>query len=182
MGRKRKPIDPSKEWQRGDEAITQRLGEPISNGAPLSQAKIAEVDDALITAGFASNRTRPRNLILAALANTLEYQKTPYKPYVFKKLTRITFGTDRPKGPHQKVHARRLLISALFLAWRTAFQKEPRINRKIVQKDLRTTRTPFVVFAAQILAIAKIGKVEDNLNHYRVHERSVPVVINDDAD
>jgi hypothetical protein len=75
-----------------------------------------------------------------------------------------------------------LLISAIFLAWRIAFQKEPRINRKIVKKDKHTIRTPFVVFAAQILAIAKIGKVEDNLNHYRVHERSVPVVINDDAD
>jgi hypothetical protein len=182
MGRKRKPIDPSKYWKRGDLAITRRLKEPISDGVQLTQAQMDEVDDALISAGFPRNRTRPRNLILAALSHALDYQKTPYKPYVFKKLTRDTFGTDRPKGPHQKIRIRILLISALFLAWRIAFQKEPRINRKIVQKDKRTVRTDFVVFAAQILAMAKIGKVEDNLNQYRIHERSVRSFISDDED
>ena len=180
MGRKRKSLNPSQYYQRGDLALNQRLNEPIVDPAPLSKEQIDEVEDALIAAGFAQNRTRPRNLILAALANTLDYQKVPYKPYVFKKLTRATFGADRPKGAHQKEHARMLLIAAIFLAWRIAFKEEPRVSRKIVQKDLRTIRSPFVVFAGQILTLAKIGKVEDNLNAFLAYERATPITIEDE--
>jgi hypothetical protein len=73
MGRKRKPINPSKHWKRSDLAVAHRLNEPISNGTLLTQAQIDEVDDALISAYFPRNRTRPRNLILAALSHVLDY-------------------------------------------------------------------------------------------------------------
>lgn len=171
MGSKPKPLHPASHWVRGDEAISQRLNERFTEH-PLTPDQITEVDDALISASFTSNRTRPKNLILVALANALDYLATPYKPYVFKKLTRDTFGANRPYGPHQKLRARLLLGAALFQAWRLGHGTEPRINRKIVEKDKRTVRTPFVIFAAQILAIAKIGKVEDSLMLYRSFERA----------
>ena len=171
MGRQAKTLDPATHWERGDEAITIRLTERHTEKT-LTNDQVVEVDDAFITAGFASNRTRPKKLVLGALTNALDYLATPYKPYVFKKLTRDTFGTERPHGPHQMLRVRLLLCAALFQAWRLDHQSEPRINRKIVQKDKRTTRTPFVIFAAQILAIARIGKVEDSLMLYRSYERA----------
>ena len=172
MGRKRKPINPSLYWRRADLAITQRLNEPFVT-KQLSAQDLAEVNDAMIAAGFPKNKLRPRALILSALANAKDYRQTPHKPYTWKKLTRTSFGATRARGNQHNAALRFFLIAALFLAWRIAFGKEPRINRKIVKKDLHTIKTPFVVFAAQILAIVNIRKVEDNLNWYRIYERAV---------
>jgi hypothetical protein len=172
MGRRRKPINPALHWKRGDLAITQGLVEPIFT-PQLSAHDIAEVDDVLISAGFPKNRMRARKLILTALANAQDYKKTPHKSYVRKKLTRASFGASRPRGRRQNIELRMMLIAALFIAWRITFKKEPRVNRKIVKKDLRTVRTPFVAFAAPILALAKVGQIEENLTWYRSYEKAV---------
>jgi hypothetical protein len=144
----------------------ERINEPFYT-PPLSSEKIAQVDDALIAAGFGPKRTRPKNLIVSALANAIDYQEVPYKPYTFQQLTRDSFGAARSAGPHQKELARLLLIHSLFLAWRMSFDKKPTISRKITAKDPKTIRSPFVVFAQSILALAGIGKVEDNLAIYK---------------
>jgi hypothetical protein len=104
------------------------------------------------------------------LANAIDYQEALYKPYAFSQLTRDSFGAARSAGPHQKELARLLLIHSLFLAWRISFDKKPTISRKIVEKDKKTIRSPFVAFAAEILALADIGKVEDNLAIYKSYE------------
>ena len=166
----RKPLRSSQYWKRDDVAITQRLNEPIVTPAPLSKEYLDALDEALIDAGFPRNRTRARNLILAALANVLDYQKRPYKSYAFAQLTRDSFGAARCAGPHQKELARLLLIHSLFLAWRISFERKPTISRKITAKDQKTIRSPFVVFAGSILALAGIGKVEDNLAIYKSYE------------
>jgi hypothetical protein len=173
MGRKRKILDPSKAWKRADLAITQRLQEPIVGVPDLTVEQVEEVSSALMAACFSDEGAQVKSQILAALANTIEYQKTPYKPYVFKKLRRDTLGCARSKGPHQKEAARFLLIGTLFWAWRHEFGQEPKINRKIVQYDWQTRTTPFVAFATSILAVAKIYKVIDNLNAYLAHERTL---------
>ena len=172
MGRKRKPINPSLYWRRADLAITQRLNDPFIT-KQLSAQDLAEVDDAMIAAGFPKKKLRPRTLILSALANAKDYRQTPHKPYTWKKLTRTSFGANRTRGNQDNAALRFFVIAALFLAWRLAFGKEPRINRKIVRKDRHTIKTPFVVFAAQILAMVNIRRVEDNLNLYRIYERAV---------
>ena len=147
----------------------ERINEPFYT-PPLSSEQIAKVDDALIAAGFGPKRTRQKNLIVSALANAIDYQEVPYKPYAFKELTRDSFGAACSAGPHDKELARLLLMHSLFLAWRMSFDKKPTISRKITAKDHKTIRSPFVLFAESILALARIGKVEDNLATYKSYE------------
>ena len=173
MGRKRKILDPSKEWKRADLAITHRLKEPIVGVPDLTEEQVFEVSSALMAAGFSDQGAKVKDRILIALANAIDYQKTPYKPYVFKKLRRDTLGCARSRGPHQKALVRYLLIYSLFWAWRQEFGQEPKINRKIAQGDWEKNTTPFVAFAKPILAAAKIYKVIDNLNTYLAYERAL---------
>ena len=155
----------------GDIAM-QRLHEPIMEYS-LSKDQEQQIRDALDSAGIHENRLQIEERLTTALSNTIDYTKNPYKPYPYKKLTKITFGVSRARGAHQKELIRMYLIHTLFLVWRNAFATEPRISRKITSGDLQTIRSPFVIFAGEILAIGGIGKPEDHLTLYRSYEATI---------
>jgi hypothetical protein len=151
-------------------AIAQ-LDKPIKSANP-KKTIVKKIQDVLDSTNVRKHRTRIERLILIALSNALEYQKQPHKTYNGKKLTKANFGTARPKGAHQKELIRFHLICTLFWAWRTEFKLEPTINRKITKKTRDTIRSPFVVFAGEMLQIAGIGKPEEHLASYRSYEKA----------
>lgn len=157
---------------KSDDVAMRRLHEPMMDYAITGQ-QMQQIKDALDSAGIYQYRSRIEANIARALGNAIDYTNHSFKPYAFKKLTKLTFGTARVKGPHRKELIRMQLIHALFLAWRHAFGSEPTISRKITAKDQWTVRSPFVVFATEILAIAHIGKPEDHLTLYRSYENAV---------
>lgn len=160
-----------RQYVAGDIAM-QRLREPIME-YPLSADQRRQIKDALDSAGIYKNRHQIEQRLSTALSNAIEYTKNPYKPYLYKKLTKITFGTTRSRGAHQKELIRLHVVHVLFWVWRNAFGTEPTISRKITAKDSATMRSPFVIFAAEVLAMAKIGKPEDHLTLYRSYEDAV---------
>lgn len=160
-----------RQYVAGDIAM-QRLRDPIME-YPLSADQQRQIKDVLDSAGIYKNRYQIEQRLSTALSNAMEYTKNPYKPYPYKKLTKITFGTTRPKGAHQKGLIRLHVVHTMFWVWRNAFGAEPTISRKITAKDSTTMRSPFVIFAAEILAMAKIGKPEDHLSLYRSYEDAV---------
>lgn len=159
------------QYETGDIAM-QRLREPIMEHS-LSADQQRQIKDVLDSAGIYKNRHQIEQRLSTAISNAMEYIKNPCKPYPYKKLTKITFGTTRPKGAHQRELIRLHVIHALFWVWRNAFGVEPSISRKITAKDSATMRSPFVIFAAEILAMVKIGKPEDHLSLYRSYEDAV---------
>ena len=155
----------------GDIAM-HRLHEPIMEYA-LSADQEQQIRDALDSVGIYENRIQIEKSLASVLSNAIDYTKNPYKPYPYKKLTKITFGASRARGAHQKKLIRMYLIHILFLVWRKAFAAEPRISRKITAGDLQTIHSPFVIFAGEILAIGGIGKPEDHLTLYRSYEAAI---------
>lgn len=160
-----------KDWgPRGDLALS-RLSEPFIKPS-LSDELQEKVKLALDGARILGRRSQLEERLINAIAQAIDYKTHPYKPYNFKKLTKVSFGTSRTRGPRQKELVRFYLIHTLFWIWRKYFRLEPTISRKIVTGDEHTQRSPFVSFARDILLIAGIRKVEDNLTRYRSYEKA----------
>jgi hypothetical protein len=149
-----------------------RLKEPITDPI-LLPSQVERVREALDSAQIHIYRHNIEGRISIALANAIEYKNNRFKPYTHRKLTKNSFGAARKKGAHSQELVRLMLIHSLFWAWRKEFKREPTINRKIVTKDQTTIRSPFVVFARDILAIANIGKPEDHMATYRSYEDAI---------
>lgn len=156
-----------------DDVAMKALEAPIRLSPNLSEANSIALENALLSAGILKNQTRIKKDLEKALSQALAYSKDPYLSYNQKKLTRQSFGTERPSGPRQKDAICLLLSAAIFRAWREYFDQEPRISRPITSKKPRAVRSAFVSFARDIFKIAKISKVEDRLLAYRKHERSM---------
>lgn len=159
-------------WVSGDVAM-KALYLPIRPTPNLSEANRFALDNALLAAGILKNKSRIEKYLGDALSQALAYAKDPYLTYTQKKLTRQSFGTDRPKGRHNKDAVCLLLSAAVFRAWRQSFNQEPRISRPLTTKKPGAVRSPFVRFARDLFKIAKIGKVEDRLYAYRKFERTI---------
>lgn len=159
------------DWGPSSDQAISRLSEPFTKPS-LSVEQREKVKLALDGAGILGRRSQLEEKLINAIAQAIHYQTNPYKPYNFKKLTKVSFGTSRAKGPRQKELVRFYLIHTLFWIWRKYFQIEPTISRKIVAGDVLTKRSPFVSFARDVLLIAGIRKVEDNLTKYRSYERA----------
>jgi hypothetical protein len=159
-------------WVSNDVAM-KALEAPIRPSPNLSEANSVALENALLSAGILKNQSRVKKDLEKALSQALAYSKDPFLSYNQKKLTRQSFGTDRPSGPHQKDAICLLLSAAIFRAWRQYFDQEPRISRPLTSKKPRAVRSACVSFARDIFKIAKISKVEDRLLAYRKYERSI---------
>lgn len=120
-----------------------------------------DIRKALAESKFKNNLTKAEDILVRAIEDALFYRANPHASYKGKKVTRISFGTDRPKGRKDETLIRAIVISALFQSWQLEFEKSPRINNKGYRAS------PFVIFAELIFRIANIGKVEDHLEEYR---------------
>jgi hypothetical protein len=170
MPKKTKVLN-QKAWGPSGDLAMRRLAEPFFNPS-LSDNLQKRVRFALDNAGILKYRNQIEERLINAIAQAIDYKTHPYKSYNFKKLTKVSFGTSRTRGPRQKELVRFYLMHALFSIWRKYFQIEPTISRKIVTGDEHTQRSPFVSFAHDILLIAGIRKVEDNLTRYRSYEKA----------
>lgn len=147
------------------------LIQPIQVAA-LNSHQQEIVKGALDTAYIKKNRAFIEAQIFSALAHALHYQHLMHHSYSLKKLTKSSFGTSRPKGAHKKELVRFYLIACLFRVWRNEFGVEPKVNRKITKSNPDILRTPFLVFAKEILSIVGIGKPEDHISTYRSYEEA----------
>ena len=159
-------------WVSNDVAMKALLS-PIRPSPNLSEANSVALENALLSAGILKNQSRIMKDLEKALSQALAYSKDPFLSYNQKKLTRQSFGADRPSGPHRKDAICLLLSAVMFRVWRQYFDQEPRISRPITSKKPRAVRSAFVSFARDIFKIAKISKVEDRLLAYRKYERSI---------
>ena len=123
------------------------------------------VQAAIKSAKFQQNSQKAEDILVRAIEDTLDYRANPHASYKGKKVTRISFGTERPAGRKDETLIRAIVISALFRAWLLGLGKSPRINNKGYRPS------SFVVFAESILRIAGIGKVVDHLEQYRSYRK-----------
>jgi hypothetical protein len=158
-----------KRWVRGDIAM-KALQAPIVSNASLSAVQQEALENALRAAGILKAKSSIQTYLALALSDAIFYTKKPFLSYNQKKLTRQSFGTDRPSGPHQKDVARLVLCAALFRAWRQYFDEEPTVSRPLTPKLPNAVRSQFVRFARDIFRIAQMRKVEDRLLAYRTYE------------
>jgi len=105
--------------------------------------------------------------ITQSLISCQEFREHPYHSYRGKKVTRNSFGTDRPYGRVDEERMRFHLIGTIWVAWLKGMRKKPVVNNK------GDVRTPFVVFAAAVMGLIEIGKVEDYLEQYQSYRQAI---------
>ena len=104
--------------------------------------------------------------ITQSLISCQEFREHPYHSYRGKKVTRNSFGTDRPYGRVDEERMRFHLIGTIWVAWLKGMRKNPVVNNK------GDARTPFVDFAAAVMGLIEIGKVEDYLEQYQSYRQA----------
>lgn len=101
-----------------------------------------------------------------SLISCQEFREQPYHSYKGKKVTRISFGTNRPQGRVDEELMRFHLIGTIWASWFKGMRKQPVVNNK------GDKRTPFVDFAAAIMDLIGIGKAEDYLEQYQSYRQA----------
>jgi hypothetical protein len=131
---------------------------------PIDPRRLA-VQKVIAGAKFQQNSKQAEDILVRAIENARDYRANPHASYKGKKVTRDSFGTDRPKGRKDETLIRAVVMSALFRSWLLGFGASPRINNK------GYPASPFVIFAEPILRMAGIGKIEDHLEQYRSYRK-----------
>ena len=105
--------------------------------------------------------------ITQSLISCQEFRDSPYHSYRGKKVTRISFGTTRPQGRVDEELMRLYLMGTIWAAWFKGTHNTPIVNNK------GNLRTPFVDFAAAVMGLIGIGKVEEYLEQYQSYRQAI---------
>jgi hypothetical protein len=137
------------------------------SGAPptLEQCLRQHFDRAMRVAKFTRDVLLCENLLLEATLSARQYQDHPHHSYRGKKVTRISFGTSRPKGRNQE-QIRLYWMSVIWRVWMRGTRTMPVINNR------KNPDTPFVIFAKTVSAWFGMGNLVKNLERYQSYRRS----------
>jgi hypothetical protein len=131
----------------------------------LEQRMRNDLDRAMRKAKFTHHTLLCENLLLEALFNARQYRSQPHHSYHGKKVTRISFGTLRPRDRDQE-QIRLYLMGVIWRVWMLGTLHKPVVNNR------RDADTPFVLFVKEVTAWYGLGNVIKNLERYQSYRRA----------
>ncbi len=126
----------------------------------LEQRIRVSVQKTMRKARFKYRTARCEDMILEAILTARHYRDNPHFSHAGKKVTRSTYGTERPNDRKQE-GIRFYLLGMLWYAWVIGNSEKPVINNR------RNPDLPFVVFVKSIAPWFGLGNVIKNLECFQ---------------
>ena len=126
----------------------------------LEQRIRVSVKKTMRKARFKYRTARCEDMILEAILTARHYRENPHFSHAGKKVTRSTYGTERPNDRKQE-GIRFYLLGMLWYAWIIGTGEKPVVNNR------RNPDLPFVVFVKSIAPWFGLGNVIKNLECFQ---------------